>query len=320
MGGGGAAGRRGGRGRRQPLLDELAGSPSRADGLLFVADAFAAMCGLCDGWGGPALPRLRVAIALVVASWSASLDGQAHDQAGDAAAVARLRARQCVASMYGVLAFSGADDLELDELRHLACLLLAAHSGYVFAADSAQPPPAAFAALRARVDVAMSGRAAALAAAAARDAAMLDAAVRPLLPQHVPPVGAPPLAWAATTDPRFEAVTQRGHLLSVNFLTGALLLDGSPPGSLPADVLQHPLYARVFGSRDFEVWRTETGALHTKRPLAGHFFYKFFLHSDGSLAVAELDASAGREGVQPARLELLPASDDDGAPEWCVRA
>ena len=301
------------------ILDEIRGSPARVDGLAFVADASALLCGLAEGWGGPALPRLRRGAASVARAWAADLEAQALAQADDAAAVARLRARQATVCMYGVLGFAGTDALSREERCELAALLLASHAGRVFAADSAQPGPEGFEGLRARVRACMAQRAAALADAAASDPAMLDGAVRQLLPQHVPREGAPPLAWApaAGVPPSaacFEAVTAARNLLSVNLLTGALLLDGSPPGSLPPDVLQHPLYVRLFGARDFEVSRTSSGALLTNRPLSGRFFYEFVAHGDGALDVTEIDASQGRGA--PVRLELLPASDEGVAPGW----
>ena len=101
------------------------------------------------------------------------------------------------------------------------------------------------------------------------------------------------------------------HLYSVNLLTGSVLLDGSPPRSLPGDVLSHPLYVRTFGDRDFEISVAGNGALRTERPLNG-CFYEFFLQDD-RLGVVELPA----DGAAGDRLELLDGTDD-AALTWGV--
>lgn len=86
----------------------------------------------------------------------------------------------------------------------------------------------------------------------------------------------------------FEAVStapDEEHLYSVNLLTGAFLLDGSPTSSLPADILGHTLFKRTFGQRDFEICVSADGSLKTNRKLRGCHYN--FLLVDGSLKVTD---------------------------------
>ncbi len=41
-------------------------------------------------------------------------------------------------------------------------------------------------------------------------------------------------------------------LYSINCLDGTVLLNGSPPGRLPREILDHPLFKRSFGTWGFE--------------------------------------------------------------------
>ena len=166
--------------------------------------------------------------------------------------------------MAGVLALGlGTDALERTDLRDLCVLLVQAHSGYVFQADATKPD--VFAALRLRCESAMALRAAEVAAAAHQDESILADVLRTV--QERAPLN---LKWAEAAGAGgagcFEAETDDQHLYSVNLLTGAVLLDGSPPRSLPADVLSHPLYRRTFGNRDFEArWPSSRPGAHYVR-------------------------------------------------------
>eukprot|EP00775_Hariotina_reticulata_P015337 gene15337-biopygen15567 len=50
--------------------------------------------------------------------------------------------------------------------------------------------------------------------------------------------------WPATAS--YQAISSDGHVYSFNLLDGTVLLDGSPPGRLPREILEHPLYVRTF--------------------------------------------------------------------------
>ncbi|WIA08443.1 hypothetical protein OEZ85_007880 [Tetradesmus obliquus] len=108
----------------------------------------------------------------------------------------------------------------------------------------------------------------------------------------------------------FQAVSRDRHLYSVNILDGTVLLDGVPPGRLPSDVLQHPLYRRTFGSCNFEVSVTQAGVWQTLRPINGRL-YDFHWSASGragsaasQLVIEEVEAATGD------RLQLLDVGED----------
>ena len=297
------------------LADELADRISEHGSLLALLDVLAYL----SAWepASDRLRALRARCADIARGWNKATEEQvAH--AVDPAALPSLRARQCVFAMYGIFAHAGSDALSDDEAASLLCFAVMSHDGYVYQADASPPGgPEAFAALRSRCEAVMASREEALVAVARAMAADGGSALTAAL-KCVHKQAPPQLAWTelevADTGTRtgcFEAVTPDGHLYSMNVLTGLVLLDGSPPRSLPADVLAHPLYQRTFGHRDFEVCVTGAGALRTVRPLAG-WLYEFFMHSDGKLSVKELPQKS--EDAAPV-LELLDGTPD-GVAEW----
>ncbi|GAX73071.1 hypothetical protein CEUSTIGMA_g524.t1 [Chlamydomonas eustigma] len=92
----------------------------------------------------------------------------------------------------------------------------------------------------------------------------------------------------------YEAVGDDGHLYSINVLDGTVLLDGKPPGRLPRNVLEHPLYKRTFGDHNFEVSTNSSGVHQTIKPVKSRL-YDFYLASDSSssgskrLVITEID-------------------------------
>jgi hypothetical protein len=287
-----------------PLLDVLHHElTSYADEITDRISEHAALLALLDvlsyvrAWepSSPRLAALRVRCAGIARRWSAVVEEQVAS-ADDPTAVPALRAKQCMFAMYGIVAHAGSDALNIEEVTSLLRFAVQAHDGYVFQTDAAQPDsPEAFAALRKRCDSVMASRAGALVdAARADDGSLLTAVLR-----EVQPRAPDELSWGEVMAPVSDAATGcfdapggDGHLYSINVLTGLVLLDGSPPRSLPADVLAHPLYLRSFGDRDFEVGVTGAGALRTVRPLAG-CLYEFFVRPNGQLRVTEMERDAG---------------------------
>ena len=87
----------------------------------------------------------------------------------------------------------------------------------------------------------------------------------------------------------FQARGSDQSVYSVNAMTGEVLVTGLPPSRLPSSILNHPLYARSFGDRQFEVMQKE-GFLVTCRP-AFDKFYKFSLESE--LKIYEFEDGSG---------------------------
>jgi hypothetical protein len=108
-------------------------------------------------------------------------------------------------------------------------------------------------------------------------------------------------------------------------LDGTLLLDGAPPGRLPNDILQLPLYVRTFGASNFEVAATKEGVMKTIRAIKGrHYDFFAVAASEGGggqqqqLVVVEVERLAAGGGVQvlEERLELLDVGEGSSCGAW----
>eukprot|EP00434_Breviolum_minutum_P034401 symbB.v1.2.030448.t1/scaffold3429.1/size56941/4 len=93
-----------------------------------------------------------------------------------------------------------------------------------------------------------------------------------------------------------------GHLYSINFLTGVVLLNGCQPRRLPSTIVEHDLFRRSFGDISFEVSLMD-GSFKTARAIDGSF-YEFEELSAGELRIAELVESPSGQNRS---LRLLPA-------------
>lgn len=92
----------------------------------------------------------------------------------------------------------------------------------------------------------------AILAAVARRPAILTSALRRVLQRAPTDLQWGHLCWCNVQPQQpsasFEASGSDGCLYSINCLDGTVLEDGAPPGRLPREVLDHPLYRRCFGS------------------------------------------------------------------------
>lgn len=84
----------------------------------------------------------------------------------------------------------------------------------------------------------------------------------------------------------YEAV-YRSDLFSVNLLTGSVLVNGAPPGLLPASITSEPLYGRTFGRLNFEVVSYGCGNYKTARSVLGNLYYKFEVGKAGQLHIID---------------------------------
>lgn len=157
---------------------------------------------------------------------------------------------------------------------------------------------------------------------------MLTAALRRVLDQAPAELEWDQLEWDGSSGSfkgqtaSFEAVGSDGHLYSLNCLTGTVLEDGAPPGRLPSEILQHPLYLRTFAVDGtpwgFEITLTASGVRRTTAAVRGRH-YEFFRSggggggssgsSGGTLVVTEIDARGNR-------LELLDCGVEAACAGW----
>jgi hypothetical protein len=132
----------------------------------------------------------------------------------------------------------------------------------------------------------------------------------------------------------YQAISRDGHVYSLNLLDGTVLLDGNPPGRLPREIVEHPLYVRTFGRVNFHVakQRKETAQpgqfgyeLRTLKAAHGRY-YHFYLAparsaSSGSvqqqaelLVITEVDRSL--PGSSTMELELLDVGEECTCKPW----
>ena len=120
------------------------------------------------------------------------------------------------------------------------------------------------------------------------------------------------LEWVCIDQSACFEAKYENNIYSINLMTGLVLFNGSPPSHLPNDVLQHPLYIRSFGNRNFETILDENGMMKTAMPVHG-YIYEFTISREGSLLVREIDK---HENI----LELLNnAQIDIWAPNLPIR-
>jgi hypothetical protein len=236
----------------------------------------------------------------------------------------QLQAKQSKARAVSLLCY-GAGPLDAADVGRMLQLIVLVKHGDLFASTAAGSIAGELPALRVQCRQVMARRLPAVLAVLQEQPALLTAAVSGVL-QRAPPK----LQWqqlpgssnSSSMMASFQAVGSDGHLYSINILDGTVLLDGVPPGRLPNDVLQHPLYHRTFGSCNFEVVVTQAGVRQTLRPINGRF-YDFYWSSAKAAASSAGSGSSGRllviEELEQAtgdRLQLLDVGEDGSCGTW----
>ena len=87
--------------------------------------------------------------------------------------------------------------------------------------------------------------------------------------------------------------TSDSHLYSINLLTGTVLVDGTPPVTLPSSVTEDDLYKRTFGNRNFEVEILGFRHYQAARCVGKDFKYEFIIDSSDSLHIFEKNVVSG---------------------------
>ena len=205
-----------------------------------------------------------------------------------------LRAKQGIFYMYGVLCFGGSATLSAVDIARLCEFHILAHNRRIFSRDEDMEESRAH--LHVRCLNVVAGRSFEVMQHARNDCNFITKAVANILE------GTPSnLTWRhlASTSACFEAESG-DHLYSVNLLTGEVLLDGTPPGLLPQEIVSDMIYLRIFGNSNFEATKSPDGLYTTAKAVDGRF-YEFSLRGStrGELVIEEIDRSNG------VRLELL---------------
>jgi hypothetical protein len=116
------------------------------------------------------------------------------------------------------------------------------------------------------------------------------------------------LRWArrGSSSSSFTSRDSDGCVYSINVLTGVVLVNGLPPSSLSSDILEHPLYKRTFGERNFEVV-SRNKVFQTIRQVGG-YIYSFSVEGSDRLCITETSESGDK-------LELLDGTTE-GIEVW----
>eukprot|EP01080_Neovahlkampfia_damariscottae_P011886 gene11886-5213_t len=99
------------------------------------------------------------------------------------------------------------------------------------------------------------------------------------------------LQWSSNSKSFGLFSAEDKNAYSVNLLLGTVLINGNPPGRLPNQILDHPLYIRCFGNRDFEVVRNIGGSSTTRWICDDKYLYEFILHQN-QLFIKEIDTES----------------------------
>eukprot|EP00752_Nemacystus_decipiens_P003638 g3353.t1 len=267
----------------QVRIAEIAQTPREHEAVLLLAD----MAVYVSHWNDECKNLVRSCLVKVPQEWARDLDDQVQDAAANRLGeevIPALRAKQCTFHMYGVLCYGGSDDLSTGDIANMCKLQMLAHNRELYAGGVAGLDKGNLS-LKVRSLNVMARRSSQIAQLGKSDPSFITAAVKLVL-GDIPPC----VSWVPVdgTTACFEA-QHDGHLYSTNLLTGAVLLDGEPPGWLPIDITQDDLYLRVFRKTRFEVVRVSNGVFKTTRATKGRR-YEFSLRTGGGeLVIMEID-------------------------------
>ncbi|KAK3247008.1 hypothetical protein CYMTET_43477 [Cymbomonas tetramitiformis] len=275
-------------------LDDLASELAQAPRHQAAVRLLSELASYFSAWSKPCGAVTRRFVAMLQ-SWRNALDEQIS-AATTPAAEAALHAKQCIFDMHALLCYQ---NLQIDAADAAAMLRFAtlAHNGRALG-ESHMEEGQTLKLARACHNVMVTKH---LELIKLLDSTALTTAVKAIF--HCTPEGLVwhrlshhrlshyPLMNSSPTTMCYEAVTSGGHLYTCNALTGAVLFDGSPPHQLDSGILNHALYQRTFGTRNFQVTKAGDGVCRTTQPIAGRLYT--FLHCEGRLAITEIDTDHG---------------------------
>ncbi|PRW58669.1 hypothetical protein C2E21_2704 [Chlorella sorokiniana] len=287
------------------LAGELENTPREHSAVLLLGEVAAYL----SDWHPP-LREVARRFAAAAARWAEELEGSAAELPPERARA--LRAKQCLLRCTALLcrAAGQLSEADVEDMLGLAVLV---HHGSIYAAGTELKGD--LEQLQVLCHWALARRINAILAAVEQRPAILTAALRRVLQRAPTDLKWARLGWRSQQPQRlaasFQAHGSDGCLYAINCLDGTVLEDGAPPGRLPREVLDHPLYRRSFGSWGFEVSLTAAGLRRTIAPVRGCFYEFYLAGADGSqLVVTEAEAATGR------RMQLLDPGSDLGGGAW----
>eukprot|EP00004_Rigifila_ramosa_P012322 TRINITY_DN2661_c0_g1_i9.p1 TRINITY_DN2661_c0_g1~~TRINITY_DN2661_c0_g1_i9.p1 ORF type:complete len:2974 (-),score=547.90 TRINITY_DN2661_c0_g1_i9:92-7951(-) len=223
---------------------------------------------------------LCIELSNSIKCWADSLSGSIEaSERSDGKGAQALKTRKCIFYALALLCYRHVEHSESSwiDLVRLGMEVNAAlpRNGAQSAVNAKKDSDLALS-LHSRCLRSLSARSSELAAAINANLAGLSKAlaclidIRPAVTVEWSPV---PIDFQAAAF--YEGVSSDGHVYHINVLTGLLLVNGLPPGVLPDPVLNHKLYRRIFGTRNFSV-SVIPGGFETLKSIDG-CHYRFFL-------------------------------------------
>ena len=291
------------RGELKDFSDELKQTPSNSESAKMIG----LLAAYFSGWDTDAFRPIARDVAAAATAWADDMQSQVDES--ELSGKASLQARQCRFRCIAMLCH-GVGDLSEQDARDVCNLAVLINT---WAAIPSEEPEVA--SLKVQSQNAIAGKIVdVLCHINGDNPHALTAAVRLVLQSAPNSLDWKPSTLKAFEGKRtacFEALGDDGHLYSINVLSGVVLTDGSPPNTLPLEIVTHPLYVRVFGDRNFNVIPTEDeGVLQTACAVDSVYLYEFRMTADGWLVIHEI---CKREGKPDDVLELL---DGAHAAKW----
>eukprot|EP00761_Pharyngomonas_kirbyi_P010924 gb/GECH01010947.1/.p1 GENE.gb/GECH01010947.1/~~gb/GECH01010947.1/.p1 ORF type:complete len:2826 (+),score=484.10 gb/GECH01010947.1/:1-8478(+) len=222
-----------------------------------------------------------------------------------------LRIKQCLFYMYSLLSYENNERRTLDDIRGMCKCIVLIQEKMIF--DSKIQLKGEITAMNIQCQKVMARHISNIIDKIDNDT--ISSTVKTVLhriPQH--------LQWERIRSTCcFEAVSDQSDLYSVNLMDGTVLLNGSPPSSLPQSIRTHPLFKRSFDQLNFQTVRMNSGELKTVKPINKKYEYTFKL--DGEELIIK-EREYGNDDTTPLYcLELLNIehSWSSGLPERLLK-
>ena len=259
---------------------DLQETPSNAESTYVIG----AICNFLSGWTG-SLKAISRGLGVALSTWANDIETRVQDAKGEED-ISDLKLKQSLLLRRAILCFAGGplNDLDIENV-----VVNTVESKNLCLSDEDQSG-----CIASECVGLVASRLQEILKCVNRRPDILTRALRKVV------VGAPDqLEWKLFVDPTSKVTRSACYeaknkdcLYTVNLLTGILLVDGLPPVSLPKEILDHPLYKRVFGTKNFEVV-TKNGILETTKLTAGCTYQ--FLRTKQKLHVTEIESSTKEE-------------------------
>ena len=273
------------------LADDLCETPTNYSQLALLGE----LCGFFSAWDSE-LKRVSRRLAKAAIQWSTDVEQQLANSTEKNVIILRLK--QCILLRHAILCHLYGPVLEECDVKAIIVLTARCRNLCLDGVSGTSELNR----LESKCLDEMAGKLKQILAVVGAHPEYLTEALRCCISQFADDLEWTPFTSSSIVHTACFEATRCGCVYTINVLTGVILVDGMPPSSLPAEILDHGLYRRTFGSVNFEAV-TVNSVLETIRPISGRR-YRFFLNGN-DLHIEEVDEKAGT------RLELLDTTSID---------